>query len=157
AAAVFASRPRSAMTRISSPSGASMRAGTYHERISGSHAESIAELTEHLRTVAAERASVHERERSGLRCGELLEDLARVALDCHGPGEGLSHRFRRADDVAFRERRHLVTSARQNVAAEQRARRRLEQVAALPVVGEIRRVEPDDALVAAERELPAVR
>ncbi len=65
------------------------------------------------------------------------------------------HRLARGEDVGVGERLAVRTGLREEVAAEEGPGGGLEGVPALPAVGEVRGVEPPDAVLA-ERELLAV-
>ena len=67
----------------------------------------------------------------------------------------LAHRLARREDVVRRHGRVVAARLREEVPAEERARRRLEEVPALPAVGDVRRREPVHDVLA-EGELLAV-
>src|SRR5262249_9450221 len=62
--------------------------------------------------------------------------------------------FARAKNVAFGERRRLGAALREEIAAEERFRRPLEEIPALPAVRQVRRVEPLEGLGAEREQLP---
>ena len=93
------------------------------------------------RAVAAPRAAVHAREcdRRGRRESlDHLPGILRVRKVVHLPAESLA----RLEDIRLRDCRVVSTALRKQIAAEKRPCTLLHEVAALPRVRQVRRVEP---------------
>src|SRR5687767_15125009 len=118
--------------------------------------ETIGERAQQLRAVTSERAAVHACEDAWLGRRETIEHRARV-LRMRVVLHRRPHAFARLEDraVALTEWRRVGAGLREEIAAEERARVELEEVATLPRVREMRHVEPTHD-VAAERERLAV-
>src|SRR6266849_429736 len=84
---------------------------------------------------------MHARQRSRPSVGDLLEELPGVlgvSVVVHMAAERLAW----SQDVTLGDRDMLVTGLSQQVSAKQCGGRRLEEIAAFPAVGQMRRVEP---------------
>ena len=107
----------------------------------------VGEVEQEPPPVPGPRAAVHAGERPRLRRGQLLEERPR-ALRVGEVVHALPHRLAGPEDVALGDRRVLGAGLSEEVAAQQRARRLLEEVAALPRVRQVRSVEPAHPLAA---------